>query len=112
MAWRRARQRLTRSADIAFSTSFLRSNNPAVIHPDIGFHVVVVGAGAAHRLDACPSRIRIVSIADGKVRARMPDEEEFVINANGAVKVFHDTACVLENRVSADATLHICTLPQ
>ncbi|KAK7756714.1 hypothetical protein SLS62_001155 [Diatrype stigma] len=98
--------------NIAFSTTFLRSNNPITIHPAMAFHVVVVSAGMSHRVEASPNKIRLVSVAAGKIHAKISGEEEFVVSTNGAVKVLADVVCVLHNPFAVDATLHVCALHQ
>ncbi|RYP55031.1 hypothetical protein DL768_000347 [Monosporascus sp. mg162] len=98
--------------NIAFSTTYLQTAKPVPIHPGIGFQVVTLQPGTSLRLEAQADRIRIVSIAKGKVLVRIPDADgvEFAANADGAVKVSPDTACVLENRLAIAATLHVCCL--
>lgn len=102
---------LTQTLDIAFSTTYLRSNNAVAVHPSMGFHVVVVSAGTTHRVDASSTKIRLISIAAGKLRAKVSDED-FVVSTNGAIKVLTDVACVLQNPFSMDATVHISTQQQ
>ncbi|RYP79626.1 hypothetical protein DL769_002865 [Monosporascus sp. CRB-8-3] len=98
--------------NIAFSTAYLRATKPLPVHPGVGFHVVTLHPGKSFRLKAQADRVRVVSIARGKARVRFPGMEEFALDADGVVKVPPDTACVLENRLAADATLHVCCLHQ
>ncbi|RYP27453.1 hypothetical protein DL767_007697 [Monosporascus sp. MG133] len=98
--------------NIAFSTTYLRTAKPVPIHPGIGFQVITLHPGKSFRLEAQADGVRVVSIARGKVRVRFPEEEEFAVDADGAVKVPPDTACVLDNRLAVDATLHVCCLHQ
>ncbi|RYP34807.1 hypothetical protein DL766_002797 [Monosporascus sp. MC13-8B] len=100
--------------NIAFSTAHLRTAKPVPVHPGIGFHIVTLHPGTTFGLEPLSDKIRIVSIAKGKVRLRISDADgvELTVNADGAVKVPPDTACVLENRLSTGATLHVCCLQQ
>ncbi|RYP23030.1 hypothetical protein DL765_001285 [Monosporascus sp. GIB2] len=100
--------------NIAFSTTFLRMAKPVPVHPGIGFHVVTLHPGTTFSLEPLSGKIRIVSIAKGKVHLRISnaDGAELTVNADGVAKVPPDTACVLENRLSIGATLHVCCLQQ
>lgn len=74
----------------------------------MAFHVIVVSAGTSHRIEASADKTRLVSVAAGKIQAKLSGEE-FVISTNGVVKVVANVVCVLHNPFAVDATLHVCS---
>ena len=112
---------------MAFSSALLRSNVPRSIRSGtarVGVHNVVVSPGTAHRVDACGGEFRVVVVAAGRLRARLPchsssnaggdggEPVEFTVNVHGAVFVHPGgRSCGLQNRWATDAVVTIVTMP-
>ena len=79
------------------------------VNRDLGFNVLVVSGGSTHRWEAVTNKLRICSIATGKVKVMMPDRE-FEIGRNGMFKIKSDTSCTVENVYYGEATIHVCTM--
>ncbi|KAI1840953.1 hypothetical protein JX265_010425 [Neoarthrinium moseri] len=96
--------------NIAFSAAYLAHGEEVSVAPDVGFHVLSIKPGGTHRFKAATDRMRLCSIARGKVKVKML-EEQFEIGPNGMFQVKSNTACVVENRIYGDATLHVSVMP-
>jgi len=103
--------RLTISrADIAFSMSYLSTNQVVPVLEDVAFRVDTIRAGDTLQLEPDGEKTRICSIASGKVRVQTGDEPEFTIGPHGVFKVKAGTSCSVHNRMYADAVLHTVVL--
>jgi len=103
--------RLTISrADIAFSMSYLSTNQAVPVLEDVAFRVDTIRAGDTLQLEPDGGKTRICSIASGKVRVRTGDEPEFTIGPHGVFKIQAGTSCSVHNRMYTDAVLHTVVL--
>lgn len=89
---------------------YLTHSEEVAVNRDLGFNILVVGGGSTHRWEAATNKLRICSIATGKVKVTMPDRE-FEIGRNGMFKIKSDTSCTVENFYYGEATIHVCTMP-
>ncbi|KAK9792801.1 hypothetical protein SCARD494_06669 [Seiridium cardinale] len=96
--------------NVAFSAAYLAHGEPVSIGPGVGFHVLVVKPGTSHRFEPIASRLRLCSIAGGKVRVKTVDQE-FHLGPNGMFQVKPDTSCVVDNRLYGNATIHVTEMP-
>lgn len=77
---------------------------------DVSFNVVVLKAGSSTQLAAEDDKMRLCSLATGKVRVRMDGVDDFVIGPNGMFKVRPGAACSVQNRLYIDAVIHMTTI--
>ncbi|RYO88846.1 hypothetical protein DL764_008674 [Monosporascus ibericus] len=98
--------------NVAFSTTYLSQQGQAVmVAPNIAFQVVTVRPGTAHmwKKDGT-DKLRLCSVAAGKVKVKMHGEE-FTIGPHGMFKVGPGVECTAINTLYVDAMLHISVLP-
>jgi mannose-6-phosphate isomerase-like protein (cupin superfamily) len=95
-------------ADVVFSNSYLTANQSIAVSSNIGFNVIVVRPGGKYNWEADASKIRICSVASGKLKVKIGDLD-FVIGPNGMFKIKVGTACEVQNRLYIDAVLHVST---
>ncbi|KAL2754769.1 hypothetical protein ACRALDRAFT_1077033 [Sodiomyces alcalophilus JCM 7366] len=96
--------------NIAFSNSYLTSNRAIPVSNDVSFNVVVLKPGSSTQFAAEEEKMRLCSLATGKVRVRMDAVEDFVIGPNGMFKVRPGVACSVQNRLYIDAVIHVTTI--
>ncbi|ROT34586.1 hypothetical protein SODALDRAFT_329695 [Sodiomyces alkalinus F11] len=107
----RIRDNAESAADnVAFSNSYLTSNRAIPVSNDVSFNVVVLKPGSSTQLAAEDDKMRLCSLATGKVRVRMDGVDEFVMGPNGMFKVRSGVGCSVQNRLYIDAVLHITTI--
>jgi hypothetical protein len=102
--------RCTLSPGIAFSKAFLSSSRPVHVCDDVSAHVDTIPMGGTLRLDPEPGKMRLCSVAKGKVRVAIGQEPEIVIGPHGLFKVKPGVSCVVRNHMDLDAVLHIMVL--
>lgn len=95
---------------MAFSSTYLTHPEEVAVSRDVGFNVLVVRGGSTHRWEAVTSKVRICSIAAGKVKVVMSDRD-FEIGRSGMFRIKSDTSCTVENLYYGEATIHVCTMP-
>ncbi|RYO74871.1 hypothetical protein DL766_008152 [Monosporascus sp. MC13-8B] len=98
--------------NVAFSTTYLSQQGQAItVAPNIAFQVVIVRPGTTHmwKKDGT-GKLRLCSVAAGKVKVKMHDEE-FTIGPHGMFKVGPGVECTAINTLYVDAMLHISVLP-
>ncbi|KAL2164932.1 hypothetical protein VTH06DRAFT_228 [Thermothelomyces fergusii] len=105
----------TETEAIAFSKPYL--SNPTStpygavpVCDDVGFRVDTVQPGDKLLLDAEADKMRLCSVAAGKVRVSIGDEPEFVLSPHGLFKVRPGVACTVRNELPFDAVLHTVVL--
>lgn len=82
------------------------------IEEGIGFNVVTLKPGGAHKFPAGQS-LRLCSLATGKLSVKMAQEggdAGFQIGPNGMFKVLPGVVAGVRNRVYVDAVLHVTTV--
>jgi hypothetical protein len=94
---------------VAFSNSYLTTNQSVSIADEISFHVVVIKPGLFHQWGALSSKLRVCSLASGKLKVRVGDQG-FVMGPNGVFKIKAGVAARAENRLYVDAVLHVSTV--
>ena len=77
------------------------------MYPGIGFHVIVLKPGLTHRWQATREKLRVCSIASGKVQVQMEGKADFALGPNGMFTLNPKAACVITNRQYVDATIHV-----
>ncbi len=70
-----------------------------------------IRSGTTFRIEPDPIKLRVCSIATGKLIVRVDDEPEFTIGPHGIFKVEHGVACTITNRLYVDGILHTSVLP-
>ncbi|KAI0136217.1 hypothetical protein BJ170DRAFT_2170 [Xylariales sp. AK1849] len=96
--------------NIAFSATYLVHGDEVSIGRDIGFHVLFIKPGTTHRFKGMDDRVRLCSIATGKVKVKTCSQE-FDVGPNGMFQVKPGKTCVVENRFYSIATLHVTAVP-
>ncbi|KAM0283721.1 hypothetical protein ACHAQH_002310 [Verticillium albo-atrum] len=97
--------------NVAFSNSYLTTNQTIPISPDVSFNVVVLKPGGTTHWAALEGQLRVCSVAAGKVRVKL-DDTEFVLGPNGMFKIRAGAKCSATNRLYLDAVLHISTIAE
>ncbi|GKT41314.1 uncharacterized protein ColSpa_01495 [Colletotrichum spaethianum] len=82
------------------------------ISEDISFNVIVIKPGDSHQWSAEADKVRICSLATGKLKVRLDNTEPFSMGPNGMFKLKPSTACTVENRLYVDAVVHVTTVSQ
>lgn len=96
--------------DIAFSTAFLSQDQTVTVAQDITFRVQMIKPGCSVKLAVEPNRLRICSVASGKVRVKVSGQD-FAVGPNGVWKVKAGAECAVTNRYYLDAVVHISCVP-
>ncbi|CAJ2500843.1 Uu.00g036960.m01.CDS01 [Anthostomella pinea] len=96
--------------NIAFSNSYLAQNLAVRISRDISFQVITVKPGTAYNFEAIADRLRLCSVASGKLKVKIGDQE-FDMGPNGMFKVNTQTAAAATNMLYIDATVHVSIMP-
>ncbi|EEY20339.1 conserved hypothetical protein [Verticillium alfalfae VaMs.102] len=104
-------ERAPAAENIAFSNSYLTTNQPISISPDVSFNVVVVKPGCTTQWDAIEGRLRVCSVATGKVKVQM-DGAKFQLGPNSMWKIRPGSKCWATNRLYTDAALHVTTITE
>lgn len=96
--------------DVAFSNSYLTSNQAVTVSEEISFNVIVIKPGESHEWAAESEKVRICSLAAGKLKVKLENAEPFSMGPNGMFKMKPGTACTVLNRLYIDAVLHVTTV--
>ncbi|OLN89049.1 hypothetical protein CCHL11_06023 [Colletotrichum chlorophyti] len=96
--------------DVAFSNSYLTSNQTVSVSEDIAFNVIVIKPGDSYQWAAEADKLRICSLAAGKLKINMDDTDSFHLGPNGMFKLKPGAACSVENRLYIDAVVHITSV--
>ncbi|KAF6824792.1 hypothetical protein CPLU01_10656 [Colletotrichum plurivorum] len=105
-------ERSASPTNVAFSNAYLTSNQAVSVSEDIAFNVIVVKPGGTHRWTEDHDKVRICSLAGGKLSVKLDKTEPFQIGPNGMFKVKPGTACSVENRMYVDAVIHVTSVAQ
>lgn len=100
---------LTRTIDIAFSKSYLETNQAVQVSADVQFEVKTVKSGGSLQVDADAGKTRYCSLASGKLRVRVEQQPEFTIGPHGMFKVRRGLKALVQNRLYVDSVLHIAS---
>lgn len=95
--------------DIAFSNSYLTSGRPVTVSDDVSFNVHVIKPGASTNWNVDDDKLRMVSVAAGKIKVCMNDKT-FQLGPNGMFIVRPGQSCRVENRLYIDSVVHCTTL--
>lgn len=101
--------KLTRMADIAFSKSYLETNQAVQVSADVRFEVKTIKSGGSLQVDADAGRTRYCSLASGKLRVLVEEQPEFTIGPHGMFKIKPGLKALVQNRLYIDSVLHIAS---
>ncbi|SPQ23407.1 721d872f-1a2c-4cca-8963-e77c8beff363 [Thermothielavioides terrestris] len=103
----------TTGESLAFSSAYLSANQTVQISTDVSLQTVAIPSGCVHQFAADENRIRICTLAGGKLRVRVGGAAapEFAIGSQGIFKILPGVACSVTNRCYVDAVLHVTSLP-
>ncbi|KAK0371256.1 hypothetical protein CLIM01_11395 [Colletotrichum limetticola] len=96
--------------NVAFSNSYLTSNQAVTVSEEISFNVIVIKPGESHEWTAEPEKVRICSLAAGKLKVKLENTEPFSMGPNGMFKMKPGTTCTVLNRLYIDAVVHVTTV--
>ncbi|KAI1638470.1 hypothetical protein F4809DRAFT_600124 [Biscogniauxia mediterranea] len=96
--------------NIAFSNAYLSQNQAVRISRDISFQVITIKPGTAHTFDALPTKLRLCSVASGKVKVKIAGQE-FDMGPNGMFKVTPGVTATAMNMLYIDVTVHVSIMP-
>ncbi|KAE9579196.1 hypothetical protein CGMCC3_g4547 [Colletotrichum fructicola] len=96
--------------NVAFSNAYLTSNQAVSVSEDIAFNVIVIKPGGSHRWTDEEDKVRICSVAVGKVKVKLDMTDPFQIGPNGMFKLKPGTSCSIENRTYIDAIIHVTSV--
>ncbi|KAK1965343.1 hypothetical protein LY78DRAFT_637730 [Colletotrichum sublineola] len=99
-------------SNVAFSNSYLTTNQAVTVSEDISFNVIVIKPGDSHHWPAEADKVRICSLATGKVKVKLDNTELFQMGPNGMFKLKPEMTCTVENRLYVDAVVHVTTVSQ
>ncbi|PHH76054.1 hypothetical protein CDD80_1863 [Ophiocordyceps camponoti-rufipedis] len=111
-SWEMAPGRLTdehSGENIAYSGAFLMKNSPWRVSPDLEMQVLVALPGSRTEWTVETDKIRLCTVANGKVRVKIGDAE-FVIGPNGGFHVRPGQTWSVENRTYINATIHCISI--
>lgn len=93
--------------DLAFSKSYLETNQMVHISPEVSFRVETIRSGRVLDFAAEPTRLRYCSLANGKLRVSVDGQPEFTIGTHGVFKIKPGVKAWVQNRLYIDTVLHI-----
>ncbi|KAI5927521.1 hypothetical protein F4810DRAFT_648170 [Camillea tinctor] len=96
--------------NIAFSNSYLSQNQAVRISRDISFQVITIKPGTAHSFDPTMTKLRLCSVASGKVKVKVAGQE-FDMGPNGMFKVSPGVTATAMNMLYIDVTIHVSVMP-
>ncbi|KAI1465600.1 uncharacterized protein F4812DRAFT_103859 [Daldinia caldariorum] len=96
--------------NFAFSNSYMAQNQAVRIGHGVSFQVITIKPGTVHYWSASANKIRICSVASGKLQISIHGQE-FSIGPNGMVRIRPGVECTAVNKLYMDATVHVTTLP-
>ncbi|KAI8258287.1 hypothetical protein K4K56_007108 [Colletotrichum sp. SAR 10_98] len=96
--------------NVAFSNAYLTSNQAVSVSEDIAFNVIVIKPGGSHRWTDEEDKVRICSVAVGKVKVKLDMTDPFQIGPNGMFRLKPGTSCSIENRTYIDAIIHVTSV--
>ncbi|KAH0440727.1 hypothetical protein CcaCcLH18_02397 [Colletotrichum camelliae] len=96
--------------NVAFSNAYLTSNQAVSVSEDIAFNVIVIKPGGSHRWTDEEDKVRICSVAVGKVKVKLDMTDPFQIGPNGMFKLKPGMSCSIENRTYIDAIIHVTSV--
>lgn len=95
--------------DIAFSKSYLETNQAVRVSRDVTFEVKSIKSGHNLELEADRTKTRYCTLASGKLHVNVEDQEPFTIGPHGLFKVAPGSTAKIQNRLYIDSVLHIST---
>ncbi|TQN69332.1 hypothetical protein CSHISOI_06173, partial [Colletotrichum shisoi] len=96
--------------NVAFSNSYLTTNQAVTVSEDIFFNVIVIKPGDSYHWPEEADKVRICSIATGKLKVKLDNAEAFLMGFNGMFKLKPGMACTVENRLYVDSVVHVTTV--
>ncbi|KAK4126455.1 hypothetical protein N657DRAFT_615213 [Parathielavia appendiculata] len=95
---------------IAFSKPYLSTPQAVPVCDDVAFRVDTITPGGVLRLEVEANMTRLLSVAAGKVKVKLGDEDEFVVGRHGLFKVKPGVGCTVRNGLYMDAVVHTVVL--
>ncbi|KAK4185854.1 hypothetical protein QBC35DRAFT_438595 [Podospora australis] len=95
---------------IAFSGAYMSSNQNVQVHEDVSYLTTTINSGSTYHFRPEENKLRICSLARGKLRVNIGEEPEFTIGAHGMFKVKPGQAASVLNRCYIDVVLQITSL--
>lgn len=104
--------------DLAFSSRHLmsasgsshRQGRTIQVSKGVSFLATHIPSGSIHKFEPDKTKMRICTLANGKLRVTVDGEPEFVIGANGMFKLSPGKGCKILNRAYVDAVLHVTSV--
>ncbi|KAK4199935.1 hypothetical protein QBC40DRAFT_174947, partial [Triangularia verruculosa] len=100
----------TNSMTLAYAGSHLStSSNHELkqVTPNISVTAIRINSGTPHYFPAEENTTRICTVANGKLRVKVDDEDEYAIGAKGVFKIDAGLGCRVFNRCYEDVVLHV-----
>lgn len=98
--------------NVAFSTAYLSTNQVVQVADNVTFLTAIVASGTTHRFTADAGKIRICTVANGKVRVDVAGEPQFTVGPRGMFRINRGTACSVQNWCYVDAILQVTAVKQ
>ncbi|OTB11542.1 hypothetical protein K445DRAFT_212763 [Daldinia sp. EC12] len=96
--------------NFAFSNSYLARSQAVRIGREVSFQVVTIKPGTVHYWSASASKLRLCSIASGKLQMSIHGQD-FSIGLNGMIRIRPGVECTAMNKLYIDATVHVTIVP-
>ncbi|KAM7208340.1 hypothetical protein V8F20_001318 [Naviculisporaceae sp. PSN 640] len=109
----------SKTEELAFSSTHLLSSATDSSHrpgrtiqvsKGVSFLATHIASGTIHKLEPDKTKLRICTLANGKLRITVDGEPEFVIGANGMFKLSPGKGCKILNKAYVDAVLHVTSV--
>ncbi|KAK0710084.1 hypothetical protein B0T26DRAFT_724017 [Lasiosphaeria miniovina] len=98
--------------NVAFSTAYLSTNQVVRVADNVTFLTAIVASGTTHRFTADAGKIRVCTVAKGKVRVEVAGEPQFTVGPRGMFRINRGTACSVQNWCYVDAILQVTAVKQ
>ncbi|ROV91988.1 hypothetical protein VSDG_07615 [Cytospora chrysosperma] len=96
--------------NIAFSKSYLANGHEVPVCKEAAFRVEIIRSGHSQQFRFKNDTLCLCSIASGKLRVKMDGEDPFTIGSHGMFRILPGSACVVENEVYDDVTMHVTSI--
>ncbi|KAF3765691.1 hypothetical protein M406DRAFT_256592 [Cryphonectria parasitica EP155] len=96
--------------NIAFSKSFLESDQSVPISADVTFEVKTIKSGHWLEFEGVATKMRYCSLASGKLYVSIQGQPDFAVGPSGLFKIMPGLKFSVQNRLYINSVLHITSM--